>query len=526
MNRRHGPCGSAVICFSTVADLGMTMMISYRSTPTTKLTDSEIEQCSALFSNHYGTYGVDDPKGRSGDHIRMKPEYYKARYVRENYNVALAMDSDTIVGQAFYIRERLDEGVYTWVLQLVVHKDYRRRGIAGRLLHSIWGFSNDCAWGLATTNPFTVKTLESATLRHADPKQIKEHMALVKKICDRIPYIEELFIDDTGSKAFTNFFVETEGLSGYPLLNEFNMILGKLEPGEEWVAFTFRDQDYDEDFIEELKKAISYSEDVLKEAYGRMDMGMHPWARHTSEEIDAIESVIGPMDDMGILDAGCGHGRHSLEIARRYRSSHVTGIDFSESNIMRAKEQQGVLTNVEFRIGDLKEPVDGRFDLILCLYDVIGSFPQIEDNELILGNLYESCKDGGDLVLSVMNMESTLASAKRENIVDVEEHPEVLFNLPASDIMQTTGDIFDPDHYVVDDVHGIVYRKEQFAEEGSLPSEYVIRDRRFTMQEITSLVESAGFRVVLTRYVQSGRWDTPLDATDKKAKEILLVAKK
>lgn len=501
-------------------------MITYRSTPTTKLTDSEIEQCSDLFSNHYGTYGADDPKGRFGNRIRMKPDFYKARYVRDNYHVALAIDSDRIVGQAFYIREKLNEGVYTWVLQLVVHKDYRRRGIAGRLLHSIWGFSNDCAWGLATTNPFTVKTLESATLRHADPKQIKEHMALVKEICGRIPYIQELFIDDTRSKAFTDFFVETDALSNYPLLNEFNMILGKLDPGEEWIAFTFRDQDYDEDFIEELKKAISYSEDVLKEAYGRMDMGTHSWAGHTSEEIDSIESIIGPMGGLEILDGGCGHGRHSLEIARRNPTSRVTGMDFSESNIERAKESQGDLTNVEFKVGDLKEPVNGRFDLVLCLYDVVGSFPRIEDNEIILGNLHECCKDGGSLVLSVMNMESTLAIAKRENIVNVDEHPEVLFGLPASDIMQTTGNIFDPDHFVVDRIHGIVYRKEQFAEEGSLPSEYVIRDRRFTMEEITSLVESAGFRVVLSRYVQSGRWDVPLDAKDKRAKEILIVADK
>lgn len=150
-------------------------MITYLSKPTDKLTDAELEQCSELFSNHYGVYGVEDPKGRCGDHIKMSPSYYKQRYVHENYRVALAFDSDKIVGQAFYIREKLEEGVYTWVLQLVVHKEYRRKGIAGRLLHSIWGFSNDVAWGLATTNPFTVRTLESSTLRHADPKQIKEH---------------------------------------------------------------------------------------------------------------------------------------------------------------------------------------------------------------------------------------------------------------------------------------------------------------------------------------------------------------
>lgn len=125
-----------------------------------------------------------------------------------------------------------------------------------------------------------------------------------------------------------------------------------------------------------------------------------------------------------------------------------------------------------------------------------------------------------------MNMEFTLANAKKENIGNIEEHPEILYRLPASDIMQSTGNIFDPDYYAVDAVHGIVYRKEQFSEEDSLPSEYVIRDRRYTMAEIKKLVESAGFTIMVSRYVQAGKWDIGLEPLDDGAKEILIVAQK
>jgi 2-polyprenyl-3-methyl-5-hydroxy-6-metoxy-1,4-benzoquinol methylase/GNAT superfamily N-acetyltransferase len=465
-------------------------MTTYRSTPTVKLTDVELKQCYELFSNHYGVYSEDDPKGRKGRHIKTGAAYCKERYVKDNYHVALAIDSGNIVGQAFYIREKLEEGIYTWVLQLVVHEDYRNRGIAGRLLHSIWGFSNDCAWGLATTNPYTVKTLERTTFRHADPQFIKEHDQLVRKICHRIPYVQELFIDDSQSKAFTDFYVDTDSVIQSPATKDFDWLLGKLEPGEEWIAFTFRDQEYDEDFLEELKIAISYSEDVLKDAYSRMDMDSHSWAKHSQKEIEAIEAFIGPLDNKSILDAGCGHGRHSLELAKKYPRSQIVGIDFSESNIKKAAELGKDISNVEFHVGDLKQPIEGTYDVILCLYDVVGSFPQAEDNKSILQNLYDVCHDNGLLVLSVMNMEFTLANAKKEHIVNIDEHPEMLFKLPASDIMQTTGDIFNPDYYLVDEVHGIVYRKEQFSGEGALPSEYVIRDRRFTMQEITELLES------------------------------------
>ena len=502
-------------------------MITYLSKPTEKLTEDELRQCSELFSNHYGIYAAEDPKGRSGKHIKLQSSYYKQRYVRENYHVALALDSNTIVGQAFYVREKLEEGIYTWVLQLVVHKDYRRQGIAGRLLHSIWGFSNDCAWGLATTNPFTVKTLESSTLRHADPKQIKEHENLVRKICDRIPYIQELTISDANSKAFTDFYVQTDEvkIDKIPGIG-VNWLLGEIKPGEEWIAFTFRDQEYDEDFIDELKRIVTYSEDILKEAYGRMDMESHSWAMHAAEEIDSIETIIGSLCGQTVLDAGCGYGRHSLEIAKRHSTSHVVGIDFSESNISKAIKAKGELENLEYYAHDLKTGVKGEYDTILCLYDVVGSFPEIDDNVTILKRLHNSCKSGGHLVLSVMNMESTLANARKENVIDIEKHPEALFRLPASDTMQSTGNIFDPKYYIVDDIHGIVYRKEQFSEVGSLPSEYVIRDRRYTMDEITSAVKSVGFTINVARYVQAGKWDASLDPLDKRAKEILIVAEK
>jgi hypothetical protein len=92
--------------------------------------------------------------------------------------------------------------------------------------------------------------------------------------------------------------------------------------------------------------------------------------------------------------------------------------------------------------------------------------------------------------------------------------------------MQSTGDIFDPELYAVDIVHNLVYRKEQFMDAEYLPAEYVIRDKRYTMEEITGLIESVGFRVSLARFVQAGRWGTALEEDDPKAKEILVIADK
>lgn len=165
----------------------------------------------------------------------MSPNYYRNNFVNENYRVVLAKDGEHVVGQAFYLRDRIDGETFTWVLQLVVHTDYRRFGIGSRLLHSIWGFSDDGAWGLATANPFTVKTLEGATLRHVLPEEILKHETLVREICSRIPYISKLMIDGMISIADTDFYVDADGMDERLLVEKFgdDWILGSLPSGHE-----------------------------------------------------------------------------------------------------------------------------------------------------------------------------------------------------------------------------------------------------------------------------------------------------
>ena len=62
--------------------------------------------------------------------------------------------------------------------------------------------------------------------------------------------------------------------------------------------------------------------------------------------------------------------------------------------------------------------------------------------------------------------------------------------------------------------------------DGDLSAEYVIRNKRYTKEEMCSLLIKTGFDILEVRYVRAGRWDTPLDARHKNAKEILVFAKK
>ena len=85
---------------------------------------------------------------------------------------------------------------------------------------------------------------------------------------------------------------------------------------------------------------------------------------------------------------------------------------------------------------------------------------------------------------------------------------------------------FDPMHMIFDTGSGLIYRKEQFTEDGKLSSEYIIRDKRYHKSEIVSLLEEIGFTVLETRYVRAGHFDEALKSNDKRAKELLVIARK
>jgi len=55
----------------------------------------------------------------------------------------------------------------------------------------------------------------------------------------------------------------------------------------------------------------------------------------TSGECDFIENEIASDKNLKILDIGCGTGRHSIELTKR--GYHVTGIDLSDSQLLRAR---------------------------------------------------------------------------------------------------------------------------------------------------------------------------------------------
>ena len=496
--------------------------------------------CAELYSSSYGVWST-AARGAGltpGERIRRAPEdIAELLESPESFLAVAELPSGELVGYcvAVFTPTAGGEGRIAWVSQLVVGEAYRNAGVATNLLFSVWGFSDHYACGLVTSNPFAVRALESATRRACRLAEIRRRgNQVLQALQGKVSYLPSKL--QNGSEHMrpvvdTQFFVsheELERMRRNAARESRPWALGDIDEGEEWFACTFRDQEPAPLSAEKLNDILVGADRVWMEAFARMTLGReHAWHRFAPAEVDFILDEVELPTDAAVLDLGCGEGRHAVLLAERgYR---VTGIDVVRELINRARSKHGESDRLSFHGGDSRDLVPharDRYELVLLLYDVLGASGSRDDDLRTLRNIAAVLSPDGRLVLSVMNAGAVVDRIPAAHLPDSDRaFARALEDLPPSNTMESTGDIFNPDlllHY-----GGTFYRKEQFELGHGLPSELVVRDLRYRPEELGSLMEHAGFEVELLRPVQAGKWRRrpELDTNDQRAKELLVIAR-
>ncbi|MEQ1741101.1 MAG: bifunctional GNAT family N-acetyltransferase/class I SAM-dependent methyltransferase [Candidatus Nitrotoga sp.] len=506
------------------------MEIFYEWIPGGLITQDLLSECANLYSTHYGFWSTCSPNS-PGKRIHLSPNRLKEWFASKNTSIYMAKCDDKLIGYAIAATVRVPSyGIVSWVTQLVVHADFRRMDVAKTLLFSIWGLSNHFAWGIVSANPYAVRALEKATRRRCSTVRLSRNKRKLLGVgVDNVPYINEhttILVQNRCSKINTEFYVDhsrLEEMVRSVTTANVPWVIGEIEDGWEWFAFTFHDQEQISLSAQEIDKMITASDHITKQAYSRMQLSNeHAWMRHADKEARLILHYCNLQPGQTVIDFGCGTGRHSIALAKN--DLNVIGIDYIDGNLQRAKADAKSTSGVSFVNNDCRSVRLEEADAVICLYDVIGSHADNSENLQILVNISNHLRDGGLALISVMNYEVTAYNAIHE--FKFSEHPNKLLDLPASRIMEKTGNVFDPNYYLVDTETQIVYRKEQFLAGESLPIELIVRDRRFRRSEIEDMCRSTSLEVVWSRYVSAGKWETELDCYDDSAKEILLLCKK
>jgi len=101
-----------------------------------------------------------------------------------------------------------------------------------------------------------------------------------------------------------------------------------------------------------------------------------------------------------IMDAGCGPGIFSFEIAKKLPDSHISGIDIDEEqlNINEGIAQKVGINNCNFEYQDIcNMDIQNRFDLILS----VDNLEHIENDTDALQRFYNALLPKGELIIHV-----------------------------------------------------------------------------------------------------------------------------
>ena len=121
-----------------------------------------------------------------------------------------------------------------------------------------------------------------------------------------------------------------------------------------------------------------------------------------------IKKLSGLKAGENVLDAGCGLGRISVELA--LLNLNVTGVDIIDSELNAAEESardEGV--EIEFLNRDLRTlNIKDRFNCAINVFNSFGYCESKEDDIRILKSIYESLKENGKFILECISRETAI----------------------------------------------------------------------------------------------------------------------
>ena len=167
-----------------------------------------------------------------------------------------------------------------------------------------------------------------------------------------------------------------------------------------------------------------------------------------------------------VLDLACGKGRHSIYLNQL--GFDVLGADLSENSIAEASKNTN--ETLHFKVHDMREPFEEKYDAIFNLFTSFGYFENDEDNLTTLKAIKDSLSEYGFAVIDFMNVPQVLETLVPEETKTVDE---IEFHIK---------------RYLKD---GHIYKEIDFEDKGQ-KFHFTEKVKALTLQDFEQLMEEAG----------------------------------
>jgi SAM-dependent methyltransferase len=182
--------------------------------------------------------------------------------------------------------------------------------------------------------------------------------------------------------------------------------------------------------------------------------------------MDNITNYLNLPEKAKVLDLACGKGRHSIYLNEL--GFDVLGADLSENSIEEASKSKN--DTLHFKVHDMREPFEEKYDAIFNLFTSFGYFEKDEDNLTTLIAIKESLSEYGFAVIDFMNVHQVVNSLVPEETKTVE------------------GIDFHLKRYLKD---GHIYKEIDFEDNGQ-KFHFTEKVKALTLQDFEALMEEAG----------------------------------
>lgn len=213
-------------------------------------------------------------------------------------------------------------------------------------------------------------------------------------------------------------------------------------------------------------------------------------ASRRRESVAAIVSFICNRTREGsrLLDLGCGPGLYTSLLADAHYE--VTGIDFNRASIEYAAAQRA---DIRYYEGDyLLHYPPGEFDAVTMIYCDMGTHPD-EARDRLLANIYRSLADGGVFIFDVFS----------EKIVGEKQEGRSWDYEPSGGFWSGGEYLLLSQTFHYPENRAFAYRYHLVLPE--MVKSFLIWERYYSEEEITGVLEKAGFRNVSIRTDLLGR---------------------